>query len=706
MSSKTMKSFMSSAKSSRRSNGKNAIKTNESKQNVLDISKLTFMNVTTGRPGKRQKTSNLDNDEVVAPPVTSAFSLSDLLGAEPDLESSSRRLSHLPTPQTEQSRRVSIGERADDVESSPTKSRLKSKQIIAAENKQGKAEKEPAALQESYTMESAKSVDRTRDSIERDIKIPKSKKVVGEKAAAPTILPAFMKHRNLLERVNAKLEKKNSSAKAISIPKVSKDKVILKRSDDDEDAAVSSIDPHRMPHIQKSAAHTFSTGSASTTPNSKRSISSLAQLLEPSLKVKLPESYKHLEQLFHGLEYVLMFMKGRDHSCNFHKIKKAVENSANRTFELKHLAQIKTVFPEAYIFDAVKAICGGEKVETVLIDFHFDWNKSKCSEITPLSTPSTPTKAQKPSPVTTPRSGGRQLLTPTKKRTASQKDEAELEVDLRAFRHASFAGRDLELRRKEFRRRLIELVKAEHEIFLQQNSLELKSAASTNLWHPDFDLNSVPDIPKSPLPKIIKPVVDVKKILNLQSSHIPESVKAKLITTTSVSDSAQKEENNVKQKSDDTKQQSHTVSSKEAGYKKPSKFSDLLERIKAKEQKRTLELNNGLSSEQFNRRLMLSRLPFIIDTMSFAYNSLNKNVMSMNDISKKVVTSYRTPLSQADAILEIELLSNIAPQFCAITKVGQTRMVRIQKNMLVSMVKDIVTAEMEKIKPKSEEPCV
>lgn len=55
-----------------------------------------------------------------------------------------------------------------------------------------------------------------------------------------------------------------------------------------------------------------------------------SHLLAPEQKLPLPAKYEVLEKMFHALEYTIMFTKGRDQTCIYHKIRKAVENMCHR----------------------------------------------------------------------------------------------------------------------------------------------------------------------------------------------------------------------------------------------------------------------------------------------------------------------------------------------------------------------------------------
>ncbi|KAI8049623.1 hypothetical protein BDF22DRAFT_657530 [Syncephalis plumigaleata] len=52
----------------------------------------------------------------------------------------------------------------------------------------------------------------------------------------------------------------------------------------------------------------------------------------------------------------------------YHKIRASVEEMCRRQFELRHLAQLKTVYPEAYVFESASVVVNGERQPSIIID--------------------------------------------------------------------------------------------------------------------------------------------------------------------------------------------------------------------------------------------------------------------------------------------------------------------------------------------------
>jgi len=405
---------------------------------------------------------------------------------------------------------------------------------------------------------------------------------------------------------------------------------------------------------------TFQTGSPCSVNTSKLNLS---QLIDKDQRIDLPDHFLKLEHLFNSLEYTVMFMKGRDHSCVFHKIRKAVENAADRAFSLRSLGQIKAIFPSAYHLEAVKTLHNGERVESISIDFNGSWREEKL--FNPLLSPSK-----------------KEAQEARNRGISGSKDLAEKEIDLRDYRRVTFAGRELEARRRKFRANLISLVEKKHEEFLKSQNL---TWTQPNSWHTQFNLDEVPVIEPDQLPKLTAAVVDVKAILGLKQNHLPSSVEntlvAKKLDFSSVAEQPVKD----KQQISSSKQRNK------------SKFNNLLERVRAKEMQLKEDIFGSHNPIVMKKKLSLSRLPAIIDTISFSYRNLNKSALPLAEISSRVVNSYKNPLSEQEATSSIELLSSICPDFCQICIVGKLRMVRINRSILAKEVKDKVSQEIQKL---------
>jgi chromatin licensing and DNA replication factor 1 len=86
--------------------------------------------------------------------------------------------------------------------------------------------------------------------------------------------------------------------------------------------------------------------------------------MDISCTLTLPSSYSQLLDSFKGSDTIVKFLYNRQEVCTFLKLKMGIQNITKHTFGLNHLAQIKTVYPMAYLF----------KQEKMFIDFKNDFH--------------------------------------------------------------------------------------------------------------------------------------------------------------------------------------------------------------------------------------------------------------------------------------------------------------------------------------------
>ncbi|KAG0054387.1 hypothetical protein BGZ89_002664 [Linnemannia elongata] len=88
----------------------------------------------------------------------------------------------------------------------------------------------------------------------------------------------------------------------------------------------------------------------------------------PETILPLPSHMDAMFELFKGLEQVLEFTKRQGQLCFYHKLRKHVELQSGRNFEIKHLAQLKTILPEGYKLTEAPCLFEGAKTRSILID--------------------------------------------------------------------------------------------------------------------------------------------------------------------------------------------------------------------------------------------------------------------------------------------------------------------------------------------------
>ena len=106
-----------------------------------------------------------------------------------------------------------------------------------------------------------------------------------------------------------------------------------------EEAAEQAKEPAGLPKVQLPSALSLS-------PLSLGSASDRRKKKDRGLD--LPESYLKLEKIFSHLETMITVMYNRQETCTFDKAKAGVQKMTKEDFNLKHLAQLLTIYPNAY----------------------------------------------------------------------------------------------------------------------------------------------------------------------------------------------------------------------------------------------------------------------------------------------------------------------------------------------------------------------
>ncbi|CAG8635220.1 9774_t:CDS:2 [Acaulospora morrowiae] len=124
----------------------------------------------------------------------------------------------------------------------------------------------------------------------------------------------------------------------------------------------------------------------------------------------------------------------------------------------------------------------------------------------------------------------------------------------------------------------------------------------------------------------------------------------------------------------------------------------LRERVRAKDQRTIEETLQGSNLSEKHQRVMLSRLIDMTDSISFLYMTSKKNVMYITDLAVKLKESSNVPLSQGEIIEHIELLSEIAPDWCKLSySLERKKLVTINHSISVNEVLKLIQGRMDNI---------
>ncbi|KAG0323798.1 replication licensing factor Cdt1 [Dissophora globulifera] len=294
----------------------------------------------------------------------------------------------------------------------------------------------------------------------------------------------------------------------------------------------------------------------------------------------LPTHLRALHSIFEGLEEVMALTKAQGRHCFYHKLKRNVELQSSRNFDIKHLAQIKTILPEVYQLTSEPCLHDGKKIQSIKID--------------------TLGVNEGPTPSFIPQG---------------------------------------EVRKKLFIDRLIDHVQKHHQVFLI-SSTPARMNPYPLRWHPDFNLETVPEIDEAEMPLRKPTVVDVSNVdirsLGRQREY-PQQGKQEAPSfgsTVSVGDT-----------------------------KTGSVLSSLdlfKERVRRNQEMR--QQTTGPTPLEKREALTASRLRWMFNVIEFK----RVEVTPIASLVRDLVRSARSPTSEEEAKEGLEAMTRVLPEWCDI----------------------------------------
>ncbi|KAJ3155139.1 hypothetical protein HDU89_007329 [Geranomyces variabilis] len=413
-------------------------------------------------------------------------------------------------------------------------------------------------------------------------------------------------------------------------------------------------------------------------------------LLTPSSKLPLPEHYLVLEKMFLGLEGSATISRARGERCIYHKIRKAVEYQCGRNFEMRSLAQIRTVYPEAYIYAHITTINRGVRVSSVCIDVPGEPKQAE-----PVSpSPKTPTSA---SSVVR----GGTLAAPI----LSAMDSPSM------LRLANSAGNRMQHRRLEFHARLEKMVRTAHSEFLKTlDHSPADTDSELRAWHPQFDLDRMPEIEPADMPELREALPDfrstaakARSALEAEQKVAPSTPLLATPRSSKIVENTTEARINAQLATPPSKNMPAVMPAAPAKPKPGS--AAILERIRERARKKAEAEMYGPRKDtpaEIRKKAMLSRLGLVAQALNFIYSVESKNVLNVNDVVRRLANSLKASLSEAEALEHLKLLAQVAPQYCELTDLSLLgTQVRIDRSVTVATVKEKIAkvlADMDKDK--------
>ncbi|XP_066916304.1 DNA replication factor Cdt1-like [Clytia hemisphaerica] len=349
---------------------------------------------------------------------------------------------------------------------------------------------------------------------------------------------------------------------------------------------------------------------------------------------QLPQKYKLLLEMFRCADSVLFLLQQRSEICTFDRLKKSVQSMCGREFNQKHLATMKTVYPTGFVFRQERGLytaSGDGKTNNYQLSIEADY---------------------------------KDLRLPT----SSIKNNSSILIT----------------RRLKFESKLLALTKAHHQKFLRKLNLKIDDN-EIHRWHPHFKVEDVPDIEQSALPKppITKSFSSAADLL-LKNKFAPKVADAlnKASEETSSSTTASTE---AKPSTSTSTASSSTKISKNQGNILKSVSSDLLERIRQKEQKK-IELAMTRNPKQELRLSRMERLPDVSRIIKAYFVAEKKAAITLEDCVQKLSESYGTDLHRNNLEEHVRLIAEVVPKWLQILPVRKCMYVKLAKNFDINNV--------------------
>lgn len=339
----------------------------------------------------------------------------------------------------------------------------------------------------------------------------------------------------------------------------------------------------------------------------------------------LPFKYRFLAEMFRAIDTVSQILCNRKETITFKKLKSAVEEMLKRNLYEKHLAQIKFLYPDAFSFryDKLREFGTGTRRE--------QWEL---------------------------------VITPEINQT-SMTSEILLE------------------RRRKFYNILINKLKIYHQEFLTtlDPSMELDHDKITR-WHPEFDIEKVPDVEVFTLPKC----PDEEKFTT--GSEVLEKAKSMFNCNTRMEQALER----LKQV-----QQTTEVAPKEV--EEDSIFNGipkaLLEKVRQKQAAKALEAMTR-SSTQDQEAQLYSQLPEVARLARNLFVSEKKSVLPIGTVTDKLCNSYRVLSNKTDMELYLKTIAKEVPGWLVFHDIRGSAFIKVSKNSDMTLVMNKLKKEAEK----------
>lgn len=342
-----------------------------------------------------------------------------------------------------------------------------------------------------------------------------------------------------------------------------------------------------------------------------------SQILElPQTSLTLPFKYRRLLEFFKNIDTIVQIMFNRNETVTFRKLKPGVEELLKRNLYEKHLAQIKSLYPDSFIFKQEKLRVYGVGVR------HEQW---------------------------------------------------ELVIEPKINQRIMSADVILE-RKRNFHTILLEKTIDYHNEFLLSLEPPMNIPKDKlKRWHPEFNLESIPDIEETPLPQAPeeqklttgKEVLEKAKSLFNCNTRMEEALaRLKDVKTNDVA--------------------TETISSQPSSLFKGIPKC-LLEKVRQKQAAKALQSMTRSTVKEKEAQLY-GRLPEIARLTRNLFVAERKNVLHLDVVLEKLSNSFSSFLTKDDMENHLKTISKEVPGWLDFHNIRGNTYMKISKNADLSLV--------------------
>lgn len=341
-------------------------------------------------------------------------------------------------------------------------------------------------------------------------------------------------------------------------------------------------------------------------------------LITTKTSLTLPYKYRSLAEVFRCIDTVCQILYNRKEAITFRKLKPAVEEMLKKNLTEKHLGQIKSVFEDAYKFSQEKLRVFG---------------------------------------------------------AGTKKEQWEL-VLVPSVNQESLTSDLLLERRRKFYNVLIEKLKDYHNEFLLTLDPPVQvDKSKVTRWHPEFNLEKVPDIEALPLPQ---PPDEIKMT---SGKEVLEKARQMFNCNTRMEEALAR----LEQRKKEAVQQTEEEKPKEIQSVLRGIPKALLEKVRQKQAAKAL-MSITISSDKEKEIQMYSRLPEIARVTRNIFVAEKKGVLPLGVVIDKLENSFRSYLTRDEMEEHLKIISKEAPGWLVFHDVRHTKYIKLSKNADLGLV--------------------